>query len=89
MVTSSLRATDKQPDAEICRVRLERVPSRAFVPVGLGCVTLEVWVCLPTWKLSEPPAYCWAFVEASSRRRDQLLTLSPALSLSLEDEGWS
>lgn len=44
----------------------------------------DVWMCLPTWKLSKPPIYYWDFMEASSCRCDQLLTPCPA-PLSLED----
>ena len=40
---------------EIHRARSGRVlSSGTSVPVELGCITLLVWRCSPTWKLSEP-----------------------------------
>ena len=46
--------TDEQPDEDICRLRSERISSGgASTPVELGCITLPVWMCSPTRKLSE------------------------------------
>lgn len=47
-----------EPDEEICsRTRSGSVPSAgASVPLKLEYVTLSVWMCLLTWKLSEPCA---------------------------------
>ena len=57
ILKDTIKDTDEQPDEEIHRVRSGRVLSAgASVPVELGCVTLLVWMCLPTWKFSEPPS---------------------------------
>ena len=48
MFTSSLRDMiqdpDEQPDEEMRRVRSGGSRHRKCVPVGLGCITLPVWV---------------------------------------------
>ena len=46
------------------------------------------WGMSPTWKLSELHT-TGIFVEASSRRHDQLLTPFPALLSSQENGGWA
>lgn len=66
---------DEQPEEDIHRVRTGRVPSAgASVPVDLGHVTLRVWMCSSTWKLSRPHGM---FMEALSHRHIQLLTAFP------------
>ena len=49
-----IKDTDEQPDEEKHRARSERaLRAIASVPMELGCVTLPVWMCSPTWQLSE------------------------------------
>ena len=55
LLKGMIKDTDKQPDEAIYKVRSGRVLSvGASVPVELGYVTLQVCVCLSTWKLPEP-----------------------------------
>ena len=56
MFTSLLKDTDEQPDDKRHRTRSERVPSTGdFCPCGVGVHPLLImWMCSPTWKLSEP-----------------------------------
>lgn len=55
------------------KVRAGRVPGTgSSVPMDMRCVTLLVWMCSLTWKLSKP--YYWDVMEASSLRHDQLVT---------------
>ena len=50
-----IKDTDEQPDEEMQRAGSGRFRhSGASVPMELGCITLPVWMCLPTDKLSEP-----------------------------------
>ena len=50
-----IKDTDEHPVEEIPRAMSGRVlHAGASVPMELGCVTLLLWVCSPTWKLSEP-----------------------------------
>ena len=64
-LTSLLRvmvkdSDDEQPEEDIHRVRTGRVPSTgASVPVDLGHLTLHVWMCSSTWKLSEALQSPW------------------------------
>lgn len=52
----AMKDTEEEPDGEICRGRSRRVlRAGASLPVELGCFTLPVVTCWPTWKLSEPP----------------------------------
>ena len=51
-----IKETDEQPGDNIGRVRSVRVLNTGtFVRMKLGCITFPGWVCLHTWKLSEPP----------------------------------
>ena len=57
-LSSLLKDAGEQPDEEIHRGKSGRVPSAgASVPVELGCITLPVWMCSLTWKLSESHAF--------------------------------
>lgn len=47
LLKNMIKETDEQLDEEMCRMRSGRVP------VELGWDTLLVWMCLPSWKLSE------------------------------------
>ena len=50
-----IKETGEQPEEEVHRARSGRVLSAgASVPIKLRCVTFPVWMCLLTWKLSEP-----------------------------------
>ena len=74
-----VKDTDEQPDEEMHRARSGRVLSAgASVPLELGCVTLPVWLCSPTWKLSEPHTSGILPTEASARGHDGSLTPLPA-----------
>lgn len=52
----------------------------------LGCVSLPVWICSPTWKLFKPHTL-GMFMESSSHRQDQWLMPSPSLLASWENGG--
>lgn len=50
-----IQGIDEHPEEEIHIARSGRIlSSEASVPVKVGHVTLPVWMCSPTWKLSEP-----------------------------------
>lgn len=54
LLKDMIKDTNEDSDEEIHRARAGRVPSAgASVPVQLGGVPLLVWMCSPTWKLSE------------------------------------
>ena len=74
LLKAMVKDTDKQSDEKIHRARSRRVLSTgASVPVELGCISLQyvdVFANLePLWT-----PYFWDFMEASSRRHEQLLT---------------
>lgn len=51
-----MKDTGEDPNEEMPRVRSGKAPSAVVsVSAELGCTTLPVWMCLPTWKLSEHP----------------------------------
>ena len=79
-----IKETDGQPDEEILKMRV--LSAGAFVPVELGCITLPLWMCSPTWKLSASHAIgnLW---KLPHKPYDQLLTPLPAplLSGGMED----
>ena len=80
---------DEQLAEEIHGVRSERVPSTGAsvtMELGVRCPP-GTWMCSPTWKVSEPHT-SGIFMEASSRRHDQLLTPFPALLPTLEKWSW-
>ena len=69
-----MKDTDEQPGEKIHRARSGKVPrAGASVPVELECVTLPVCGCIHHLEALQTPHY-WDFMEASSRRHDQLLT---------------
>ena len=79
-----IKNTDEQPDKEVHRVMSGRVPSAgASVPVELGCVTRSVRGLFTNLEAHTTGI----FLEASSRRRDQLLSPFPAPLPSLKDGG--
>lgn len=91
MVTSLLKRmiknTDDQPAKEICRGGLGRTPSAGgSVFVKLGCVTLQVGICSPFWKLSEAHTVeiLWRLPHVCIIH---LLTPSPSPPPSLKDGG--
>lgn len=55
LLKDMIKDTGEEPDEEIHRARSGSVPrAGASVPVKLECVTFSMWMCLPTWKFSEP-----------------------------------
>lgn len=59
---------------------------RNFCPHGVGMHRFpNTWVLSASWKLSEPYSLA-IFIEALSHSHNQLLTQSPALSFSPENE---
>ena len=55
LLKDMIKDTGEEPDEEIHRVKSGSVPrAGASVPVKLECVTFSMWMCLPTWKFSEP-----------------------------------
>lgn len=55
LIRDIIKDTDEPPDEEIHKVRSRWVPSAgASVSVELGCITLPVHGCSPTWKLPKP-----------------------------------
>ena len=85
--------TDEQPDEEIHRVRSRWIlTTGASVPMELGCPTLlehgtSPGRCLGSPHEIFPNPILLGFVEASSQRHEQTLTLFPSHLLSLVT-GW-
>ena len=77
-----IKDTKEELDGEIHRERTGKVLNAgASVPVELGCVTLPVRGCVYQSGSSPNPILLAFFMEASSRKRDQLITISsPSLS---------
>ena len=83
-----IKDADEQPDEGVQRAKSGRVWSTgASFPLEVGVYHLpRMWMCSPTQKLSEPHSF-GIFMEASSRRHEQLLIPSPAPLRSLENGG--